>query len=230
MFSSINLHSSYQVSDIEGHGFLPTGIEHLDRLLHGGIPRGKITEIVGARGSGKTSLLFSILAQTTSNGEIVAYVDSHDSLDPSFAEKAGIDLRHLLWIRCPNSTQWLQKAFKAADILARAGGYSVLALDLEPPYRSSRTAQQISFSSWYRLKRIIEGTPTLLLVLDEETSTGSASSIVISLQRRQIQWKSTTRDSDRSAPCKWAHLFQGIWSEVHLVRGKQGHAKVYSHF
>ena len=72
---------------------LPTGIERLDLLLGGGLERGQITEIVGAPSSGRTSVLFSILAQATGRGEMVAYVDAFDSLDPNFAEKSGIDLR-----------------------------------------------------------------------------------------------------------------------------------------
>ena len=65
--------------------YLPTGIKRLDRLLCGGIARGHLTEIVGPLSSGRTSLLFSILAQTTNRGELVAYIDPQASLDPASA-------------------------------------------------------------------------------------------------------------------------------------------------
>ncbi len=105
--------------------FLSTGMKHLDLLLSGGISRGQITEIIGPSSSGKTSLLLSILSQATQRGEVVAYVDSLSSLDLAFAQKAGIDLQRLLWVR--------GGALKAVDILAQAGGFAP-----RPGHRRSR--------------------------------------------------------------------------------------------
>ena len=68
--------------------YLPTGIKRLDRLLCGGIARGHLTEIVGPLSSGRTSLLFSVLAHATNRGELVAYIDPQTSLDPASAQKS----------------------------------------------------------------------------------------------------------------------------------------------
>jgi hypothetical protein len=76
-----------------------TGFAALDALLGGGIPRGQITELVGQASSGRTSVAFAILAESTARGEVVAYIDVCDSLDPRSAQKAGIALERLLWVR-----------------------------------------------------------------------------------------------------------------------------------
>jgi hypothetical protein len=179
--------------------FLSTGMKHLDLLLSGGIPRGQITEIVGPSSSGKTSLLLSILSQATQRGEVVAYVDSFSSLDPAFARKAGIDLQRLLWVR--------GGALKAVDIL--------------------ETLHKIPFRCWFRLKRAVQGTSTILLILGNEATAGSAASVVISLRRRKAQWGFTSRE----VPLRHACLLRGICTEVELLRGKNpNHATFYSHF
>ncbi|MDA2926766.1 DNA recombination/repair protein RecA [Acidobacteria bacterium AH-259-G07] len=213
--------------------FLPTGIQPLDLLLSGGIPRGQMTEIVGSLSSGKTSLLLSILAQATTRGELVAYIDSFASLDPAFARKAGVDLQRLLWIRSETSLL-PEKALQAADILARAGGFGVVALDLETQARKANrgVVRKISFHCWFRLKRAVEGTATILLVLGNEAAAGSAASVVISLRRRKAQWCSTTENSPTRHAClRHACLLCGICSEVELLRGKNpNHATLYCHF
>ena len=78
---------------------ISTGIEEVDSEC-GGLPRGAITEIVGAPSSGRTALLYSILAEATARGEACALVDASDAFDPVSAAAAGIDFQELLWIRC----------------------------------------------------------------------------------------------------------------------------------
>src|SRR5438477_8897521 len=77
----------------------PSGITALDARLGGGFPRGQLSEVVGARSSGRTSLLLQMLAAATARQEIVALVDVLDMLDVASAEAAGVDFRRLLWIR-----------------------------------------------------------------------------------------------------------------------------------
>ncbi len=80
-----------------------TGFAGLDDLLGGGIPRGQITELAGPASSGCTSLVLSTLAESTTRGEVAAYIDATDCFDPPSGEKAGIVLERLLWVRCGNS-------------------------------------------------------------------------------------------------------------------------------
>jgi recombination protein RecA len=77
-----------------------TGIPVVDDLLHGGLPSGAITEIVGAECSGRTSLALSFIAVMTQADKVCAWVDVSDTLSPESAAASGIDLRRLLWARC----------------------------------------------------------------------------------------------------------------------------------
>src|SRR5579872_1655316 len=76
-----------------------SGIPALDALT-GGLPRGCLTEICGPASSGRTSLLLAALAAATRRGEFCAIIDASDTLDPHSAAAAGVDLEHLLWVRC----------------------------------------------------------------------------------------------------------------------------------
>lgn len=197
-------------------GFLPTGIEELDVLLDGGIPRGQISEITGALTAGKTSLLLTILAQATQQKEVVAYIDAFDALDPHCAAQAGIDLQRLLWIRCANSSEEIP--LKATDLLARAGGFGVIVLDLAG-LESKKGFGKIPFNAWFRVRRMIEGTRTALLVLEDKPTAGSAAATVIALRRTASHWSTPS-----------GCLFRGIYFEAQLVRGKShGHVSFYSH-
>ncbi len=76
-----------------------SGIHALDALT-GGLSRGCLTEICGPASSGRTSLLLAALAAATRRGEFCAIIDASDTLDPHSAAAAGVDLEHLLWVRC----------------------------------------------------------------------------------------------------------------------------------
>src|SRR5690606_13422073 len=136
---------------------LSTGLQTLDDLIQGGIPRGKISEINGDLSSGRTSLIFSIMKQATQKEEVVAYVDAFDSLDPYLARKAGIELSQLLWVRCRLNSKIgsVQLALKAADILCQGGGIGVVVLDLSSV--ASPAPYSIPSAQWFRLQRAISG-------------------------------------------------------------------------
>jgi len=76
-----------------------SGIPALDALT-GGLPRGCLTEICGPASSGRTTILLAALAASTRRGEYCAVIDASDALDPNSLAAAGIDLDHLLWVRC----------------------------------------------------------------------------------------------------------------------------------
>ena len=79
---------------------LSVGISTLDALLDGGLPRGAITELVGAESSGRTSFALSFVASRLQEGEVGAWIDASDTLDPESAAAAGVALDRLLWVRC----------------------------------------------------------------------------------------------------------------------------------
>jgi recombination protein RecA len=81
-----------------------SGIPALDALT-GGLPRGCLTEICGPASSGRTTILLAALAASSRRGEYCAVIDASDALDPYSLAAAGIDLDHLLWVRCGDDIQ-----------------------------------------------------------------------------------------------------------------------------
>src|SRR5262249_44447985 len=138
---------------------LSTGIPGID------LPRGCLTEIIGMRSSGRATILMRILAAATERGEICALVDAEDSFDPAYADAAGVDLNRLLWVRCAHNAE---HALKAADLLIQGGGLGVVAMDLgeTPP----QTARRISLTSWFRLRRAVEHTPSILVAVAQQSN------------------------------------------------------------
>jgi hypothetical protein len=103
-----------------------TGIASLDRALGPiGIPHGRLTEIFGARSSGKTTLAYAMLAACTHRGDIGAYIDPQASLFAPAAEAAGIDLERLIVVR-PSHPQALRRA---VDAIVRSGACAVVVVD-----------------------------------------------------------------------------------------------------
>ena len=166
---------------------LPTGLAPLDALLTqgkvGGFPRGAISEILGPESSGRTTLVHSLLAASTTQLEICAYVDTDDSFDPVSAAASGVALSQLVWIRCGHNAG---HALKAVDYLLHAGGFGAIVLDLcQVP---ARIANRIPISYWYRFRRAIENTPTILALLQREPMAASCTSLMLELDRKKTIW------------------------------------------
>ena len=153
--------------------------EQQTQLLHN-FPRGRIGEINGPRSSGRTALLHAVLAASTSQGECAALADAGDGFDPCSAEAAGVKLDKLLWIRCKGNAE---HALRAADLLIQAGGFGVVALDLVEA-RPSELAR-IPPTAWFRFRRAIEPTPTVLLVLADRPLTKSCAARRVTLAPRK---------------------------------------------
>jgi hypothetical protein len=179
-----------------------SGLIPLDAILGGGFPRGRISELVGSRTSGRTRLLLTSLAAATARGALAALVDVADGLDPASAAGVGVDLQRLLWIRCGGR---LGLAWPAADALVRGGGFEIVAVDLGdlPPWTLARVALAVLV----RLQRAVEGTPTVLLVTGSHGVAGSLAALTVALGRGAPHW-ATPRPG----------LLLGIETEVRLVR------------
>ena len=164
---------------------LNTGINNLDGLIEG-CPRGRITEIVGPVSSGRSSLLLSILAEATRLGEFCSVIDTTSSFDPASAEAAGVNLQRLVWIRCYGN---VEHAIKSADLLVHSGGFGVIALDLcEVPARITR---RLPLSWWYRFRRAIENTPSVLVVLENEPTAKACASLLLEMKREETGFTGT---------------------------------------
>jgi hypothetical protein len=159
---------------------VPSGIAAMDALT-GGLPRGCLTEICGPASSGRTTVLLAALAAATQRGEFCAVVDASDALDPQSAAAAGIALDRLLWVRCgENSPQkCLEQLLRVADLLLESGGFGLIALDLgDLPQPEAR---RIPLTTWFRYRRAVEHTSTVLLAIERHSIAGSCSSLLIKL-------------------------------------------------
>ncbi|MCS6952505.1 MAG: hypothetical protein RMK57_08760 [Bryobacterales bacterium] len=162
--------------------FLPTGILPIDRAIQG-LPRGTLTELTGSVSSGKTTLFLAVLAQATARGEFVAVVDTRDAFDPASAAQCGVDLDRLVWVRCGGRADL---AMKAADLLVHGGGFGVVGLDLAGV--PARVLERIPLSWWWRFRRAVENTPTILLVLSAQAQAKSCASCWMEFRRATARW------------------------------------------
>lgn len=105
---------------------IPTGSLSLDRALGvGGVPRGRVTEIYGPDGSGKTTLAQHVVAEAQKAGGVAAYIDMEHALDPAYARRCGVDIDSLL-ISQPDTGE---QALEIAEALIRSGAVDVVVVD-----------------------------------------------------------------------------------------------------
>ena len=221
-----------------------TGVTPLDTLT-GGLPRGALSEITGPASSGRTGVMLASLAGATQGGEACALVDASDNFDPASAAMAGVDLDRLLWIRCgePNGDSLrknqrrralgrLEQVLKVTDLLLQGGGFGMVVLDLgDIPTESVR---RVPLTSWFRFRRTVEPTATVLLVVEREACAKTCASLVLRLHR-------TAMCACDSAPAATETEFHGwkvvgratsaippvnVVSHAALLRGMQLHAEV----
>ena len=170
----------------------PSALAMLDARLGGGLPRGQLSEIVGARSSGRTSLLLQILAAATRRGELVAVIDALDAFDVESAAAAGIDLPRLLWVRghvvinpglCSELNQRaLEQAIRAFTLVLQAGNFGLVVLDVaEAPVQALR---RLPFTTWLRLQRMVEGSQTAAMLVGNQPMARSSAGLTLRLGNR----------------------------------------------
>jgi hypothetical protein len=196
----------------------PSGITALDARLGGGLPRGHLSELIGPRSSGRTSLLLRLLAAATARGELVALVDALDMFDAGSAAAAGIDLNRLLWIRghvvsnpglCRDLNQRaIEQAVKAFTLVLQAGNFGLVALDAgEAPAHAMR---RLPFTTWFRLQRMVEGSQTASVLVGSEPMARSSAGLTIQLGMKNSESGRRFR----------GRLFDGLDVEARIVRAR----------
>ncbi len=109
--------------DVEG---TTTGSLSLDIALGGkGIPRGRVVEVFGPEGSGKTTLCLTVVANVQKQGGQAAFIDAEHALDPTYSRKLGVNLDSLL-LSQPDSGE---QALEIAEILVRSNGVDIIVID-----------------------------------------------------------------------------------------------------
>jgi recombination protein RecA len=109
-----------------GVGIVSTGSMALDIALGvGGIPRGRIIEVFGPEGSGKTTVCLHMIAEAQRTGGIAAFIDAEHALDPTYARELGVNIDELL-VSQPDSGE---QALEIADMLVRSGSLDLVVID-----------------------------------------------------------------------------------------------------
>ena len=110
----------------QGIGIIPTGSLALDIALGvGGIPKGRVVEVFGPEGSGKTTVCLHMIAECQKQGGIAAFVDAEHALDPTYAQALGVNIEELL-VSQPDSGE---QALEIADMLVRSGALDLVVVD-----------------------------------------------------------------------------------------------------
>lgn len=190
----------------------------LDARLGGGFPRGHLSEIVGLRSSGRTSLALQTMAAATARGELVALIDALDMLDVESAAAAGVDLDRLLWIRghvvmnpgmCRDMNQRaLEQAVRAFALVLQAGNFGLVVFDVSDA--PADAIRRLPFTTWLRLQRMAEGSPTACVLIGAQPVARSSAGLTLALGVRP------STGSGRFSP----RLFEGLDVDARVVQAR----------
>lgn len=190
---------------------LATGLADLDAALGGGIPRGRLIELVGPLGSGTATLIRSIVAAAVARADGVACIDASRTLDP--ADWAGLDCEHLRMIRPHDASRgaW------CADVLLRSGAFALVVLDGAPV---------LSRQAALRLVGLARDKDAAFLVVGEGTVSQLGGAVRMETRRR---WGAPRLRT----PTTIVHVMHGaprttveIPHEVHRPRRLSAHPEV----
>jgi len=187
----------------------PTGVEQIDNILNGGLPRSAITELAcPKRSSGSALLAFALLRHAQECRQWIALVDGMDSFDPA---RIGEDpFPRFLWVRCRNALQ----ALRASDLLLRDGNLAVVILDL---FMNPETElRKLSSATWHRFQRLIEQNATALFVITPRALVSNACA------RLEITSRFTLADLDKLEPDLLAEVKVRLVHQRRLGRDLSG--------
>ncbi len=181
-------------------------IAELDALLGGGLPCGAITEIAGARSSGRTALTHALLASVLAAGECAAWIDLPNAFDPEHARMAGVALEHVLWVNPADALG----ALRATECIVGAGGFRLVVVDLDD---ASRPPTRLPTSTWVRVTRAAVRHDAAVVVLSTTHLAGTFAAIALDVSLRRRVFVGV------DGP---ACLFAGMTSAFHLQKNKLG--------
>jgi recombination protein RecA len=149
---------------------ISTGFPCLDRALGiGGLPKGRVCEIIGPATSGKTTLALKFLVQAQAGGSQVGYVDQALYFDPDYAHRCGVDLSHLL-VGVPHD---LRETLAMTEALVRSGGLSALVMDALDLFWTDPEATSSLAATLNRFPAFLARSGAVLLVLHESVTARS---------------------------------------------------------
>lgn len=193
-----------------------TGFSALDRILAGGLPRGRITEISGSPTSGIVTLSFSIMAQVQARGEMAIYLDLEQTFDPYYAARCGVVLDRMLLVRPAT----LRQGLRVLEELV-AGDVAVLVCDL-PLQAPASPVAEILANSLERLLAPLSRSNVALIYLASQAPGTSESTGDLSWQ---VPHYATVRLLARRQ--RWLYRRQdirGCCVQVRVLKNKGGAA------
>jgi hypothetical protein len=202
---------------------LSSGLAPLDALIDGGIPRGRISEITGRAGSGKTSIAASFAAFATRRGEVAAWLDSSGSFDPESMVAAGVELRRMLWASMsrgsarpcspllkgrPAGLGARSAIVKAAELVLEAGGFGLVVVDFGEAPRA------LTYASSLRIARAAERSGAAVIAIAPWRMCGTFAALSIAASRAETSFR-------RLAPGSPV-MFDGLAVDAMVARNKMG--------
>jgi hypothetical protein len=207
---------------------LSCGIAAVDALIGGGIPRGRISEILGRPGSGRTTLAAAFAAHSTRRGETAAWIDAAGALDPESLSEAGVELARMLWAslaaytprEADSSDGWSYRrrrggglsrenlALKAAETVLEAGGFGLVIVDFGERPRAIAPAAAL------RLARAAERGGAAVIAIAPYRMCGTFAALSVAMRRRRAAFGRIRTGSPAT--------FDGIAIEATVARNKLG--------
>ena len=201
---------------------LSSGLAQLDALIDGGIPRGRISEITGRAGSGKTSIAASFAAFATRRGEVAAWLDASGTFDPESMSAAGVELRRMLWastrrgsardLRSPllkGEGAGVRSALvKAAELVLEAGGFGLVVVDF------GEAGRALTHASALRIARAAERSGAAVIVIAPWRICGTFAALSLTASRAETSFS-------RLAPGSPV-MFDGLAVDAMVARNKMG--------
>jgi len=210
---------------------LSSGLASLDALIDGGIPRGRISEITGRAGSGKTSIAASFAAFATRRGEVAAWLDASGAFDPESMASAGVELDRMLWASMkmaktttasPMTRAPLPYArfaagplarhqsaiVKAAQLVLEAGGFGLVVVDFGEAPRA------LAHASALRIARAAERSGAAVIAIAPWRMCGTFAALSLDASRAETSFS-------RLAPGSPV-MFDGLAVDAMVARNKLG--------
>jgi hypothetical protein len=174
----------------------------------------------------KCEAIAPTLVPVTQLGEAAALLDVRDTFDPVSASQNGVVLSQLLWVRpgsgaSPASPRRrfsaLDQILMAADLLLQSGGFGLVVLDLTS--LNPRDTIKIPLATWFRLRRAVDETRTLLLVLEQEPHAGSSAAVILDLAQAGVKFLETRTSKATAQHVDGDRLIDSIALDAEVVRG-----------
>lgn len=202
------------------HRRLGSGLTALDAIVDGGVVRGRVSEIIGLVGSGRTTVAVRFVSAATQAGEVVAWIEGARRFDPAAVVAGGAILDRILWTSVddrrkfiPNSSGGFNRyrrssVFKAAELVLKAGGFGLVVID------AGASAGLLPRSIALRLAREAERSGAAVIVIAPYRICGTFAALSLELTRIEASF-------NRLAPASPA-LFDRLVIRASTVRNKLG--------